>query len=313
MKLLSVQAASRLTGISKHSLRAWEKRYKAVTPGRSESGQRRYTEEQVERLKLLRRAVDLGHSISQVASLTNEKLKTLALEGPALALTSNERSTQLLVEEIIYQLKNLNLYEVSRLIHKAKHLYSTKDFVLDIVSPLFGLIGDLVSQGELDISQEHALSTVMKYNLSEILFSLQNNPFYESQKDLKNPVVTLATPEGDLHEFGILATAVLASLCGFNSYYVGPNLPAHSLSWLGNSVQSEMVIIGTSPIGETESGGIKRFLAYLKEIDDSLDAGIEIWVGGSLSQILTSPSPYRHPLRAFETLDQCYAQLSNMT
>ena len=65
-----IRAVSRLTGISIDTLRAWERRHDAVTPVRDERG-RMYTDADVARLRLLRQAVEQGHSIGRLAGLTD--------------------------------------------------------------------------------------------------------------------------------------------------------------------------------------------------------------------------------------------------
>jgi DNA-binding transcriptional MerR regulator len=61
----SLGAVARLTGLSPHVLRAWERRYGAVRPLRTPGGTRLYRESDVARLRQLRAAVQAGHSISE--------------------------------------------------------------------------------------------------------------------------------------------------------------------------------------------------------------------------------------------------------
>src|SRR5262249_39099710 len=78
----SLGAVARLTGLSQHVLRAWERRYGAVTPVRSPGGTRRYRESDVERLRLLRAAVAAGHPISEVAREDDDALARRLLGAP---------------------------------------------------------------------------------------------------------------------------------------------------------------------------------------------------------------------------------------
>ncbi len=72
----AIGAVSRLTGISTHTLRIWERRYGAVIADRTESGRRVYSREDVEKLGLLKILVDRGFSIGQIANLDVEELRT---------------------------------------------------------------------------------------------------------------------------------------------------------------------------------------------------------------------------------------------
>ena len=80
-----IRAVSRLTGIGIDTLRAWERRYGAVTPTRDDRG-RMYTEADVARLRLLNGAVEQGHSIGRLAGLSNDQLRDLCGAAGAVAL-----------------------------------------------------------------------------------------------------------------------------------------------------------------------------------------------------------------------------------
>lgn len=73
--LYSIGAVSRLTGISTHTLRIWERRYGAVIAERTASGRRMYDRRQIEKLGLLKTLSDHGFSIGQIANLPLEELR----------------------------------------------------------------------------------------------------------------------------------------------------------------------------------------------------------------------------------------------
>ena len=104
-----IGAVCRLTGLSQHVLRVWEKRYGAVEPERSESGRRLYSDRDVNRLSLLKALVDRGQAIGSIAGLDPAELEqrlgrfsrgtpvtargskpTLAMIGASLAATFRE-------------------------------------------------------------------------------------------------------------------------------------------------------------------------------------------------------------------------------
>ncbi len=71
----AIGAVSRLTGISTHTLRIWERRYGAVIADRTDTGRRVYSRDDVEKLGLLKILVDRGFSIGQIANLSVEELR----------------------------------------------------------------------------------------------------------------------------------------------------------------------------------------------------------------------------------------------
>ena len=74
-EVFGISAVSRLTGISTHALRVWERRYGVVEPDRSNSKRREYTRDEIRRLTLLKTLVDHGHAIRNVAPLSTEQLE----------------------------------------------------------------------------------------------------------------------------------------------------------------------------------------------------------------------------------------------
>ena len=70
-----IGAVSKITGIGTETLRAWERRYQAVVPGRSDSGDRVYNGEDLAKLFLLKNLSDAGNSIGTIARLSVEELK----------------------------------------------------------------------------------------------------------------------------------------------------------------------------------------------------------------------------------------------
>lgn len=71
-----IGAVARLTGLSDHTIRVWERRYEAVVAGRSASGRRIYRTEDVEKLRLLKLLTDKGVTISRIATDSTEQLKS---------------------------------------------------------------------------------------------------------------------------------------------------------------------------------------------------------------------------------------------
>ncbi|MEM7763998.1 MAG: MerR family transcriptional regulator [Pseudomonadota bacterium] len=72
----SIGAVARLTGISTHTLRIWERRYSAIVAERTDSGRRVYSKDDIEKLSLLKSLSDNGSSIGQIANLATEELKS---------------------------------------------------------------------------------------------------------------------------------------------------------------------------------------------------------------------------------------------
>ena len=94
-----IGAVSRITQIPIDTLRAWERRYAVVEPGRTSGAARLYSQEDIARLKLIKRLVDSGHAISSIASCTLDELDKMLVLHQSETAASN--ATELQVESML--------------------------------------------------------------------------------------------------------------------------------------------------------------------------------------------------------------------
>lgn len=73
--LYGIGAVAKLTGLTDHTIRVWERRYGAVVAQRAANGRRFYDPADVEKLGLLKRLTDQGLSIGQIAGETTDQLR----------------------------------------------------------------------------------------------------------------------------------------------------------------------------------------------------------------------------------------------
>ena len=88
-----IGAVSKITGIGTETLRAWERRYQAVVPGRSESGDRVYSSEDLSKLFLLKNLSEVGNSIGTIARLSVQDLKNKWEKSVQLRELGSNQST----------------------------------------------------------------------------------------------------------------------------------------------------------------------------------------------------------------------------
>ena len=77
-ELYGIGAVAKLTGLTDHTIRVWERRYGAVVAQRAANGRRVYDPADVEKLGLLKRLTDQGLSIGQIANYEIDELRERA-------------------------------------------------------------------------------------------------------------------------------------------------------------------------------------------------------------------------------------------
>jgi DNA-binding transcriptional MerR regulator/methylmalonyl-CoA mutase cobalamin-binding subunit len=268
-----------MTGLSIDTVRAWERRYRLVTPARDAGGVRRYSEQDVARLELARAATTLGHPIRAVAKLSDEELHRLVRDAQSHAPVAG--AAEPTVHAVIDAVRRYDLDQAERVLHAGALLMPTDEFVMDVLVPLMQRVGTLWESGHLSIAHEHIVSHLVR-NLVGRLSRLRESGIPCS--------MVFATPPGEPHEFGITLAACMASMHGLRPCVLGPNLPAGEIVAAARHLRPRTVVIGiTLPM---PSGDVARFIHAL---DARLPSRTEIWVGGEGSTAAAGwPNRARH-------------------
>ncbi len=263
-----IRAVAKMTGIGLDTLRAWERRYGAVRPERGERG-RVYRDRDVRRLLLLKGLVSRGHSIGQMASLPDARLEELSQGVEPSAERGSSGAAEVAVPAVLRPLfdavEGFDSAEMDRELGRLALVFPPRALVREVVHPLLQRIGSGWAEGRFSIAQEHLVSAGLR-NLVGGMMRL-----YARVED--GAAVLLATPAGELHEFGILSAALLAAGGGLRTVYLGPNLPAAEIAGSARRVSATVVVLGVI----ADNPGVEQ---ELRALAGRLRDEIELWVGG---------------------------------
>lgn len=302
MQYFNIQVASQLSGVASATIRAWEKRYNAVVPERGNNKHRLYSEKDIEKLALLFKLTEVGQSIGKIAHLDLEELKQVyssLLHRPydelQVVTPHHEKiDFEKILSSFYIALGAYKLDIISHELDKAKALLTPRDLCLKLLVPLFHEIGNKVNRGELNIAQEHTLSAIFSFHIGQMIGQ------HYQKKNLKEDLILISTPEGELHEIGILASALLCVHYGIKFIFLGANLPAASLVEAANALKPRALLIGT--IKGHEIDDHKTLEDYLHILTSDLNVKSEIWIGGNLKPYIRSDLEKRK-IPYFPTLD----------
>lgn len=284
MKYYNIQTVSELCGVSTHCIRAWEKRYNAVTPERSDNGRRVYSEEELERLMMLGKLSTLGNSISLISKLSNDELKSLLEKMSAPSPKKMAARKTSLLEPKVYLLNMfmaLQSYKLDVLTHelnKASMDLSCRDFALEVVAALFRKVGEYVHAGRMSIAQEHTLTAITKFYVGKRIGQHYLSDNRSQQK------ILLATPTGEHHSIGLMLAALLCAEHGIDFVYLGEDLPEESIIDAAKATNAKTILLSASPFYASRTPGINEVLMKIK---DALPE-TKLWVGGSVKDIRPS-------------------------
>lgn len=268
-----IKVVSQMTGLSVHVIRAWEKRYHVVEPDRTDTNRRLYSEEEIEKLRLLNDASHLGHNIGSLANLSLSELKTLLSKEKnktsedRIGLKHTGTNAEEILSECLESIRNYDTKKFESILIDTSARLTQPVLIEDIIVPLVYQIGDMWHNGELRVANEHLASSVIWSFLFNLLESYSSNT--------SSPVLVSATPRGQEHELGALIAGVIAASEGWKVVYLGSNLPAEEIGSVVSYLNAKVVAI--SLVYPSDDPSLPKELKKLKQI---LTSGVSIVAGG---------------------------------
>lgn len=272
----SINMAARKSGLTPHVIRVWERRYKAVTPSRTGTNRRLYSEEEIERLTLLREAVDAGYRISNIAHLPSEELRQLLVDAPATLATSESaaRKPQSSAQEVearcLEAVQEMDAQALEDALTRALIVLGHQGLLRLVIAPLARNLGDLWAKGTLTAAHEHFASAFLRSFLTH-----SSRPFALHDG---TPSLVVTTPSGQLHELGAVMIAASARNLGWRVIYLGVSLPAAEIA--GAVIQNRARAVALSLVYPQDDPQISLELNDLRRF---LPADVRILAGGRAS------------------------------
>lgn len=287
MSIYNINIASKLSGVPELTIRAWEGRYSAITPKRTETNRRIYSDSDVEKLTLLRKLTDNGHRIGNLANLSVEELKdTLSkIEVKLKASVGDSLSGEgkKFITECIEAIKDYDEKGLGSLLNKASVTYTRPELIDKVILPLIENIGLYWQEGILRVSHEHFASSYIRRFMENLTES------YQPTESAPRLIVT--TPEGQYHEVGAIIGAALAASDGWNTTYLGASLPAEDIAEAAFRLNSKCIFL--SIVYPNDNPEINAQLIKLRQI-----IGSEVFIVANGSAV----NGYRNTLEGINAL-----------
>ena len=290
--MLGIAAVERDTRFSKDTLRVWERRYGFPIPLRDANDERVYPEDQVEKLRLLRRLVDNGHRPGKIVSMTFEELLLLAEQGNARARAdkgSAERAPSgrshaleaaRTIAAFIDLLRSHQTDTLRQAMSTTLMRVGLRDFIIEIAAPMCHEVGEAWARGELQVFEEHLFTEQISHLLRHTISTIPSPP-----ESAAAPRVLLSTFPEEPHGLGLLMVEALLALQGCVCISLGVQTPVSELAMAAKVQRIDIVALSFSAYCAGRS-----VISGLQLLRDTLPPHIEIWAGG------TSPVLARVPV-----------------
>lgn len=267
-----IKVVTTLTGLSDHVIRIWEKRYNAVTPERTDTNRRLYSDVDIARLQTLSKLVKHGCAIGNIANLSDPELHALMD-----SITVSEKNPQdpekagqinQFVLAASSSIRNLDQEQLEQVFDQASLHLGYSGLLEFVIIPLMQQVGEDWHNGLLSTAGEHAATSFIKEYLSHSVrsFSVDENA----------PVLVVTTPAGQLHDLSAFVGSCQARKSGWRVVYLGASLPADEIAGSISSVNATALLMSiVYPLDDSKLPG------ELIQLRKQCPEGLPILVGGS--------------------------------
>ena len=261
--IYSIKDLEQLSGIKAHTIRAWEQRHKLITPKRTSTNIRYYSDDDL--IVILNVSILMAHDwkIGQVAKLSSEEIAKEALNcDPYEGNYSHE------LNELKLSTLNFDIERFEAIMDKCVKNHGVHDTFQKVIGDYIQELGKLWLSGSVSISQEHFMSSMIRQKLYSALDKL------DAKEEGKTYALFL--PANELHEIGLLYLAYVLKERGDKVFYLGQSLPKEYLTDLldNQEVDALISVFTTNP-------DFEYLPEYLQDLDDLIqDRSIEVHLTG---------------------------------
>lgn len=270
---LSIAAVERDTGLSKDTLRIWERRYGFPAPGRDTAGERAYPLDQIEKLRAIKRLMDAGHRPGRVVPLPMAQLQLLTEQtvdqAPRGAAAATAPSTSADLKTHLQLIRQHDMLGLRAALCRLQARMGLAPFVNDVVAPLNIAVGDAWLHGELQLWEEHLYTETLQVLLRQVIAAV---PPLSAPA---GPRVLLTTFPGEPHTLGLLMAEAMLTLEGCPCVNLGTQTPPWDIVLAARACEIDIVALSF-----TACLNPNQVIEGLTELRAKLPPRVDLWAGG---------------------------------
>jgi len=255
----TISAVEKLTGVNKITIRAWETRHGFITPKRTETGRRLYTQDDIDRINLAVQLKEQGVAISRVKGVIDD---SHLVQVNHVKDGEWDFYRQQMLDAIVAFDEGI----LDTTYAKALSLFPLDLVTKELMIPVLYALGERWANTLGGVAEEHFFSMFMRNKLGGRLNMKQAEP-------AESHVLVAACLPGEMHELGLLVFAHAAKAKGCRIVLLGSNVPVEDIQSVAERVSCDGIVISCSIREFT-----KNSQSDLSKLCQTTD--VPVWVGG---------------------------------
>lgn len=250
MKKFTIGEVQRFTGIKKHTLRIWEKRYGFTTPGRSTTNVRHYSLEELEHLLNIALLCRCGYRISEVAPMPDYRIT-----AQISMLQTNEASYERATKDLLLSMLHANTESFEFILDSCCTSLGLHQTITHIIIPFAERSGLLWNAEVEQHLQPHFLHLIRR----KLYMGIDKG----CAGDGTDKTCLLFLPDGEHHDVPLLYCHYLSVRAGFKIIYLGGNSQLADVEVTVRVKRPSFAI--TCPTQRSHRFNAEKFAAFLRQ------------------------------------------------
>ena len=213
MNAFTIKDLENLSGIKAHTIRIWEQRYSFLSPKRTETNIRYYSNDELQTILNIALLNKYGYKISHI-----DRMSAAEINQKIIGLDQAEAQQERLVNELIKAMADIDMDQFETKLDGYIRQKGIEKAILQIIFPFLERIGILWLTNHINPAQEHLVSNLIRQKL---LVGID-----KVKPGVLRPITALLfLPAGEHHELGLLFIYYLLKSHGVTVLYLGANVP----------------------------------------------------------------------------------------
>ena len=250
----SIKNLEHISGIKAHTIRIWEKRYKLLSPERTNTNIRKYSLDSLRKLLNITLLYKKGFKISKIANLEPKNIPSLVRE---IALENNSENISINALKLAMVNFDVEMFDAK---YRILAQNNTFEFVFfKVFVPLMIELGILWQTGAICPSHEHFITSLIKQKVHVQTEKIQN----KIEGGNSFPKFAIFLPDNEIHELSILFLNYLILSKGYQTIFLGQSMPIKSLKTLLSN--TDLIHFVTYITLKPSKGDISKFVRLFNE------------------------------------------------
>lgn len=217
--MYNIKSVSKMLEMPAVTIRAWERRYHVVTPIRSESGHRLYTDQDIEDLRWLKvqteeKGINISQAVKMLEKMREERRRLPVSEARMPVMSDNLEELR---SDLYRALLQLDAGRSNAVLDLGFSMFHYEEMFHEVMAPILCRIGDEWERGEVSVAQEHFSSNLLSQRFYQFFRVFPVDPAL--------PKALAFCPAKEEHQIGLLLFLLFLRKKGMDVIHLGPNTP----------------------------------------------------------------------------------------